>query len=550
MFEQLRDLRDHYGHQVSAVIAKGSGGLVEKLQREGIPFHQFDFSFISSPHRAHTLAIRVIELARLFRRERFDVVQTHLFDSMVMGRLAGWLADVPVRLAMIAGPYHLEAATPRWIDITTCWMESALIPSCNYTQQLYLEAGVGNDRLHVIYYGPDADKFDPAHTQPVGLRQQYHLSDNAPLIGMVSYFYPPLPPGQWTPPILHNRANKRHEDLIAAAPLILKEYPEARILFIGSGWGEAGEQHRQRLIAQVTESGLAEHLLFIGFRADVNNLLVDLDVAVQASVSENLGGTIESLLMEVPTVATCVGGMVDSVRHHETGILVEPLNPTAMAEGILTLLRDPDCAKEYARAGRKWMLERFTLNETVKALDNLYCHLSEHRHGYQNWKSALHAVQAGIIFPYLAIRLAWDISQPQRALVADRARAQRRTYAQRFSSASITAARVMRQIGSRLSSLRRSFAVPLADLPRSLAAQLISILRALAALFGSLLNYTFTGILVPTRRIGHWLSLRPLYFYGYIRHLLRGTVLLRRWDIFFARIRGREPYEQQPPADT
>jgi glycogen synthase len=104
----------------------------------------------------------------------------------------------------------------------------------------------------------------------------------------------------------------------------------------------------------------------------VNNVLRALDVSVQPSLNENLGGTIEALLMECALVATRIGGMVDSVKNGETGVLVEPANHHDLADGILQLLRDPVRAQSLGRAGRKLMLERFTLSSTVRDLKQLY----------------------------------------------------------------------------------------------------------------------------------------------------------------------------------
>ncbi len=82
--------------------------------------------------------------------------------------------------------------------------------------------------------------------------------------------------------------------------------------------------------------------------------------AVQPSLSENLGGTIESLLMECPTVATRVGGMTDSVVDGVTGVLVNPSDPESLASGILRLLRDRPSARRYGVAGRERIyLDRF-----------------------------------------------------------------------------------------------------------------------------------------------------------------------------------------------
>ena len=414
MVEQLRGLRDQGGYDVSAIIATGPGELGEKLAREGIPFQTFEFGFPALSDWGSLLK-RVLALAHLLRAERYDIVQTHLFASMVMVRLAAWLADVPVRLAMVAGPYHLEARTPRWIDISTSWMETQIIASCDHSRSLYLREGVPEARLApVIYYGPDATKFSPETTAKAGLRSALGLSPDTKLVGMVAYFYPKLPASSWTPEVLHDRANKRHEDLIRAAPAILREYPNTRILIVGSGWGEAGETLLRETKELVASLSLQDRVLFLGFRNDVNSILADLDVAVQASLSENLGGTIESLLMCCPTVATRTGGLVDAVRDGQTGITVAPLDPQDLARGVVSLLRDPEKAHRMAQNGRRLMLKEFTLERTVGALCDLYeHHLSGRRHktrrgGYRLHKSMLRALTSVPVFAYLAGRLTWD----------------------------------------------------------------------------------------------------------------------------------------------
>ena len=176
---------------------------------------------------------KILALTRLLRRERFDVIQTHLFHSMVIGRIAAWLADVPVRLSMVAGPFHLEAYTPRWIDGSTQWMDTALIPSCEWTSTLYKSLGVADRRLKIIYYGPDEKKFDPANHQAADLRGEFGLGDDGPLIGMIAYFYAELGVNRWTPPAVQGRSVKCQSDLIRAMPEILKEFPKARLILGG-----------------------------------------------------------------------------------------------------------------------------------------------------------------------------------------------------------------------------------------------------------------------------------------------------------------------------
>ncbi|HHT0594183.1 TPA: glycosyltransferase family 4 protein [Legionella anisa] len=403
-FEQLRELRDKYHFEVSVVLSGQTGTLVERFNAESIPVYDADFGFMN-PKDILYLPGKIIKLVRFLRQMRFDVIQTHLFPSMVIGRIAGWLADVPLRFSMIAGPFHLEAETPKWVDKITAWMDTAIIPSCEFTRQLYLNMGISEKRLHVIYYGPDEKRFDVAKIFPSNLRQEYNWEKDTPLIGMVAYFYPKLGSNRWTPPFLHEKAIKGHKDLIHAAQIVLKKFPQAKFLLIGKGWGEMGEEEMRSMKSLVEQLGLQKSVIFTGHRTDIPGIYRELDISIQASLNENLGGTIEALLMECPTVVTRVGGLVDTVIDGKTGIQVNVADPNDLAKGILYLLQDPTKARLLGMAGRTLMLERFTLSTTVRNLNNLYNHyLDGHNKGYKLIKSCMRFFLIGIMGFFISLR--------------------------------------------------------------------------------------------------------------------------------------------------
>ena len=403
MVDQLRGLREHYGWDVCAVVSGASGKLNEKLHAEGIRCVPMDLSFTGVSDLLG-LPRKILALERFLHAEQFDVVQTHLFNSMVIGRFASWLADVPARFAMIAGPFHLEAYTPRWIDRTTCWMDTTIIASCEYTRTLYQTMGVSPQRLQVVYYGPDAARFDPGLCEPAAVRQAYGWTGATPLIVMVAYFYPEFVKSRWIPRAMWGEATKGHPYLIRAMPLVLAEIPDAKCLLVGSGWESAGELHMERMRQLVHDLGLEGSVVFTGFRSDVNELLRAADVAAQPSLTENLGGSIESLLMECPTVASRVGGLPDSVRDGETGILVEPRDPVDLARGILEMLGDPERARRLARRGRSLMLERFTLDRTVEDLAALCARAVASRRGYRAVPRFLRRLLVLPVAAYLVLR--------------------------------------------------------------------------------------------------------------------------------------------------
>jgi glycosyltransferase involved in cell wall biosynthesis len=404
VFEQLRELRNRYGYDVSVILSGDKGALVDQFRAAAIPTHAMNFDFTSNSDLL-SLPRKVADLVQLLIRERFDVIQTHLFHSMILGRIAAWFADVPVRFSMIAGPFHLEAYTPRWIDRYTRWIDTATIASCEYTRTLYRRMGVSAGRLAVVYYGPDETKFDPSTTVPADLRAEYGWPSDTPLVGMVAYFYPELPRSRWIPPLVQGRSVKSQEDLIRAAVLVLRECPQAKFLLVGSGWEEGGRAYLSRMQKLVSELGLEQSVIFTGFRSDVAAVLLALDVAVQPSLSENLGGTIESLLMQCPTVATRIGGMTDSIVDGETGVLVNPSDPKSLALGVLRILRDPRAARTYGAAGRRRMLSRFTLRRTVDDLAGLYArNCDAPRVGYRPHVTVIRLVMGSFLCLLIVLR--------------------------------------------------------------------------------------------------------------------------------------------------
>ena len=411
VYEQLDALQREHGCGSVALLGGADGPTVDLCRNAGIRIEAFDFTLFN---RRAVLSFpwRIIRLALWFRRERFDVVQSHILPSTLFARPAAWLADVPVRLTMSTSPYYMQAPSIRWMEAATAFMETGIIPSCRLTEKLYRDAGVA-DRLIMpcLYYGPHEERFDPEAARPEGLRAEMGVPETTPLVGSIAVFYQRCADSSFVPPEVRGRFIKGHTDLIRAMPIVREEFPEARLVMVGRGWGPNGAEVDDELRAFVRAEGLDEVVYFAGWRQSTPSVLVDLDVSVQASVNENLGGTVESLLMARPTVATRVGGMVDSVVDGETGILVEPENPRDLARGICELLRDPERAAALGRAGRARMLSGFTLTTTAPALAALYREQrSRARGAFRLHVSLWRLVLASLLaVPVFARALVWDV---------------------------------------------------------------------------------------------------------------------------------------------
>lgn len=372
--DQLRYLRE-LGYDASAIVPN-EGSTSNALKNYGVPFESFASDAGWQAQSYWKVFQQIYSLASLLYRKRYHIVQHHILISFIHSRIAAWIADVPVRLYMVATPATIEGTASRIVERLTCWMDTKIIAGCKYSLERYKEIGVSEDRQKLIYYGTDASKFDPYTIDraqaKILLEGEFGVERTAPVVGRVSYFYPPEPKTDFLPPYLWDRSIKDHESLIDSIPFVLKEVPSAKFVLVGSGWGAAGTSYIESLKQRAASLGVSQSLIFAGGRSDIPGMLSSFDVSVQCSLLDGLGGTAESLLMERPVVATRTGGFTDTVIHESTGLLVDCCNPEQLANAIVRLLKDQELTTKLGKNGRSMMLQSFCLDSTIESLDALY----------------------------------------------------------------------------------------------------------------------------------------------------------------------------------
>ena len=364
------------GFEIVAIIDTSEGDLAGRLTAAGIRHYKVPLYFGGNLDRAR-LPLYVLSfpfvigrIAWILRRERIDIAHSHVFVANFATRFACLFTHAR-HVAGIAGPRHLEASVTRMTERLTCRADDLIVGGCEYIASLYRRLDVPADRIACVYYGSPAENFDPAAVDRQAFRRELGIALDAPVVGLVAHFYPPMR-GPQAPRATHGVGLKGHDTFLAAARIVALRFPEARFVLVGSGSNDLGERYRQSLIESCRADSFIERVFFVEHRHDLQRVLVSFDVAVQCSLTECLGGTVEALLMERPTVATRVGGMPEAVRHEETGLLVPPADASALAAAIERLFGDPSEARRLARAGRALMLERFTLARTGSDLASLY----------------------------------------------------------------------------------------------------------------------------------------------------------------------------------
>jgi glycosyltransferase involved in cell wall biosynthesis len=165
---------------------------------------------------------------------------------------------------------------------------------------------------------------------------------------------------------------KGHEVFLEAAPLILQQVPDAQIFVVGDEFMGDGT-YRRSLEDRAAALGVQGRVHFTGHRTDIPSVLAGLDVVACPSLVESASyALVEALLMGKGVVASDVGGLPDSVRHGETGLLVPPADPAALASAVTDLLAAPVWRAELGRRGREHCLRQFDVRSTVAKVEALY----------------------------------------------------------------------------------------------------------------------------------------------------------------------------------
>jgi glycosyltransferase involved in cell wall biosynthesis len=279
----------------------------------------------------------MLALSQLLHDERADVLHTHtLAAANTLGRLAARWARIPV-VSHLHIENHFRAAT-RWFvraaDNRSARLCAALVAVSEDTKRAYERQGYPR-RIEVVYNGVELDG-SPTR----GVRAELGIPDGAPLVGEIGRLCDV----------------KGQRELIAA----LAQVPDARAVLVGADL-EQGGAFQSALERDAERLGVRDRVVFAGRRENAAELLAELDVLALPSWTEGLPLVVlEAMARRRPVVATPVGGTPEVVVDGETGLLVPPRDPDALAAALRTLLADADLRRRMGEAGYERVRARFS----------------------------------------------------------------------------------------------------------------------------------------------------------------------------------------------
>ncbi|HTA34965.1 MAG TPA: glycosyltransferase family 4 protein [Solirubrobacteraceae bacterium] len=354
-------------------LAAPAGPLQRAAQGLGVPVTSITGTAGSLRlHPLHTpRAIAEIELAALqVRRAGRRSQAAILHANSIRAGIELGLAPAPrtqdgrpaprvvhVRDCLPAGV--LTSATMRLIAATA----TTVVANSHYTARSVRAAAPGA-RVEVVYNAVDLARFDPARIDRRAARAGLdRVPEGALLLGVIAQLSP------W----------KGQDTAIEAVSQLRDDGIDAHLLLIGSAKFVArstrydNEAYLRRLHAIAAAAGVADRVSFLGEREDVPELIRALDILLLPSWEEPFGrALIEAMALEVPVIATSVGGPVEILEDGREGLLCPPRDARAWTQAIAGLACDAERRAQMGRAGRERVERSFTIASHVAATLDVY----------------------------------------------------------------------------------------------------------------------------------------------------------------------------------
>ena len=343
LYELLRHLDRRRFAPGVFVLAPG-GWWVEPIRALGVPVEEI-------PRRGAADVRRLARLRASLRRFAPHLLHAILWSGNSYGRLAALGLGIPVVIAAerVVTPYRgWQVVVERALDRVT----DAYLVNCEAIAAWQVERKrLPREKIEVIPNGIDLGRLPLFALDRRGARSAAGLRRERRLVAGVGRL----------------DAQKDFATFLRSAAMIAAEFPDVDFLVVGEG----GE--RAALEALARRLGLGARVVFTGLRHDVPRLLAAVDVFALTSLYEGFPNVLlEAMATGAVAVATDVGGCRELVTSGETGLLVPPRAPAAVAAAVGRVLRDPALARRLATAARQRVEGAFSVDVMARRTMDAY----------------------------------------------------------------------------------------------------------------------------------------------------------------------------------
>jgi glycosyltransferase involved in cell wall biosynthesis len=350
--------------QFEPVVMCPPGPFADHVMAAGIEHISYTFHLrrlkTGHPYRSHirllnplALLWKLIEsyhMARIVREYEIDLVHTNSLSAHLAGRLMQCHVKIPVI-------WHIHTYLPR---LLFRFLLPDRIVFVSHAVRQAAFPGDGPESVRVIYNGVHLADFDPDAPLETDIRREFGLEAGQELVALIAHFSPV----------------KGHMSVVEAWPLVLEQYPDARLLLVGKPITDEGPIYFQQVQERVKALGIEKTVIFAGFRRDIPAVLAAVDVLVSFTINDTLSVlVIEAMSMKRAIVGANSGGIPELLVDGESGLLVDLDDQNGLASAINRLLADASLRDRLGTNARKRALAHFQLKTCVGHFEKLYSEL-------------------------------------------------------------------------------------------------------------------------------------------------------------------------------
>ena len=286
---------------------------------------------------------RMQSFADWIRREKFDVMQTHMSSANLFGVLMKQMTGVPV-----VATAHSRHIQPHWR------FNDHVIANSAVTQRYMRRVNrVNPQRLTTVHCFVDDEKFREQETIIYrGLRRQWRFQLDARVVVIAGDVVP----------------HKGHWYFFQCLPDLLKRFPDLQVVVVGRF--KRDEKYTQKLRRFLLQHRILNRVKWIGRRNNMQEVLSAADLAVIPSLVESLGMVaLECMAVGTPVVASRTGGLIELIENEQNGLLVPAKNPQAIGQAVTRLLKCEQLQTELVAGGKSVVATRFSTDVLVRQVE-------------------------------------------------------------------------------------------------------------------------------------------------------------------------------------
>jgi glycosyltransferase involved in cell wall biosynthesis len=320
------------------------GAVGEKLQQQGIHIHR-------APRKAGLDFELIKTLRQTLRSGNFDVVHCHQYTPWVYGWFAAWGCKAKVVFTE-HGRFFPDRSRGKALPLNVLMsLTTAAITAISSATRdaLARYEWVAKPLVQVVYNGIQPLAADPGRVSM--LQQALGIKPESVVLGTVARLDPV----------------KNQQMMLQSFAIVSRQFPHLLLLLVGDGPSRTALEH------EVARLGIDTQVRFTGFQTHVADYLALMDIYLLSSHTEGTSMTLlEAMHLQLPCVATAVGGNPEVVANNESGLLSPDNDPAAFASNIQTLLENTSLKITMGQAGKRRFEALFSVGQMVASYSRIY----------------------------------------------------------------------------------------------------------------------------------------------------------------------------------